>query len=113
MPRCGGLLYIGETCSRCVAPASCIIVRQRDRLLRVVRSRAGDDGHAPPHLLHGDLHDAAMLGERHRRRFAGGAARDDEVDALVDLPVDEAAQRAFVDRAPVRERRGERGAAAH
>ena len=79
---------------------------------RVVRAGAGDDGHAAARLLDGDLDDAPMFLERHRRGFAGGAAGHEEVDTLVDLPVDER-RAARARRSPRRrERRRERGTAA-
>jgi hypothetical protein len=48
MPRCGGLLYIGDV-QQVRRTALLHRVRQLDRLLRVVRARARDDRHAASH----------------------------------------------------------------
>jgi len=88
------------------------LLRERNRLRRVVGSRAGHDGHAPPRLLHGDLDDATLLGDRHGGRLPRGSAGNEEVDPLVDLPVHEGTQRALVECPAGGERCGEGGAAA-
>jgi len=73
---------------------------------------AGHDGHATFRLLDRDLDDAPMLVGRHRRRLARRSARNEKVNALLDLPIDEFPERRFVQRAVLREGRDERGTAA-
>src|SRR4051812_38128609 len=86
--------------------------RERDRLGGVVRPSTGDDWDATARLLDGNLDDAPMLLERQRRSLARAAARDQEMNAFGDLPIDERAQRGFVERAVRLERSDHRGAAA-
>src|ERR671932_130436 len=85
MPRCGGLLYIGETCSRWVAPA------ERISFDIATARRVSFDP-------------ARVLVDRHGRGLAGRAAGHQEVHALSALPVDERGERRLVDRPAVVER---------
>src|SRR5690349_16900 len=86
-------------------------LRERDCLRGVVRRGACHDRNTTFRLLDGDLDDAFMLVDGHRRGLAGAATWHQEVDALLDLPVDERTERAFVDGAVVIKRRDEGGAA--
>ena len=57
--------------------------------LRVVAAGAGHHRHLAVRGLEHELDDAAPLGGAQRRRLAGRAARHEEVDAAVDLPLGE------------------------
>src|SRR5204863_7026792 len=74
-------------------------LRELDGVRRVVAAGAGEHGHALVRRLHNDLHHALVLVARQRRVLAGRAAGHEEVDALADLPFDEALQRRLVERA--------------
>ena len=76
------------------------IARQLDRVGRIVRSAAGDDRHPAPGDLDRDLDHPAMLVGRERRRLAGRSARNQRIDALGDLPLDELANVSSATRPP-------------
>src|SRR5207302_7860707 len=78
-----------------------------DRARRRIAAGAREHGHASVGAPDDDLDDAAMLVRGQRRILAGGAARDEKIDAAVDLKIDEAFQRRFVERAAVRKRSDE------
>src|SRR5262249_55165738 len=61
-------------------------------------------------LVDAPLHHLLVLGMRQRRALAGGADRDESIGALGDLPFDQIAERALVDRIALErgDQRGER-----
>ncbi len=65
--------------------------RQFDCLGRRVATRAGDHRNAPARRFHCDLDQLAVLARCHRRRFAGGAHRNDRTRTLRNMPIDQAA----------------------
>jgi len=87
------------------------VPRPEHRFRRVVASRPRDHGHAAV----GDLDDVGRHGlalvSRERGRFALRRARDEEVDLLGDLPVDEGFERGEIDPAPLVEGSDESGSA--
>ena len=79
--------------------------------VRVVAAGPGQDRHAAFRFSDDQFDDpnALLLGQR--RSFAGRAARDEEMDAGVDLPARKAADGCFINRAAARKRRDEGGSA--
>ena len=79
-------------------------------LLRLIASAveldpvAGDHRHAPGGRLDHQLDHALVLGMREGRRLAGGADRDQTVGSLVDVPLNQGAERRLIDPA-IAERR--------
>ena len=65
------------------------------------RARADQHRHAAGRLLDHDLDDLAALVGRHAQELAGAAERDQAVDAFLDLEIDQASERRFVDLAAV------------
>src|SRR5208282_3432265 len=63
----------------------------------VVAAGAGNDAHPAARLFDRDLDDAVELRVRERRAFARGAAGHEEIDAGVDLALDETAQRLLIE----------------
>ena len=68
-------------------------LRHVDGVGDIVRARDGDDRDAVGLALDGIAQHLQMLLARERGFLAGRAHDDERVDALVDLPVDEAAHR--------------------
>jgi hypothetical protein len=68
-----------------------------DGLLRVIRSGARDDRHAPIYLSDRNLDYSAMFFTSHRRRFTRRATRHHEVNSLGNLPLYESAKRLLID----------------
>src|SRR5262249_27573918 len=68
-----------------------------DGLCGRIGSRTGDHRHAPSRGLDAKLDDLLVLVVTQRGRFAGRPARHKPVRALVDLPLDELAERGHVD----------------
>ncbi len=64
------------------------VLGQTDRFQRIVGAGAGNDRYAPAGRLDAEFDDAAMLGMRERRGFAGGADRNETVAPFGDLPLD-------------------------
>ncbi len=60
---------------------------------------AADDLAAPARGLHRQLDDAGVLRVIQRGGFAGGPDRDDAGDPALDLPLDQARKRGFIERA--------------
>ena len=73
------------------------VLCQADGVGRVVGAGAGDDGDAACRALCAVAQDLAVLFVGQRGAFAGGACDDEGVHALIDLPVDETAERRIVD----------------
>ena len=73
------------------------VARQLDHLARVVAAGAGQHRHAAVGFFDDELDDAQLLAMAQRRRFAGRAARREEVDAGVDLPARQALDRRLVE----------------
>ena len=74
------------------------LVRQFDHLAGVVAAGAGQHRNFALGFFERDLDHAQVLGARERGALAGGAAGHQEIDAGVDLPADQRAQRRFVER---------------
>ena len=83
-----------------------------DRDPGVVRARAGQHRYAAARFLDRDLDDPELLLRGHRHRLSGGAARDEHVDAALDLPAHGAPQGRLVEIPRLREGRDERHARA-
>src|SRR5207245_4487334 len=75
-----------------------------------VAAGAGADRHATLRLGDEDLDDAAALRGSERRTFAGRPARNEKMNAAVDLPAAEPADAGLVEIAALRKRRHERRA---
>src|SRR5207253_3504011 len=71
--------------------------RVADGVVRVLGRATGDDGHAARRLPHDGLDDLVALVVADRQRFTGAAERDEPVDSLGDLKLDQAAERGGVD----------------
>ncbi len=82
-----------------------------DHLARVVAAGAAKHGRFPLRLIDHNLDHAQVFGARERGAFAGGTARNQKVYPSVDLPADELAQSALVERQVTLERRNQRRAA--
>ena len=82
-----------------------------NHFLRVVAAGARQDRHAAVGFVDEDLDNPQALGQRERRALTGGADGDEKVDARVDLPPAEPANRRFVEAAALGERGDERRAA--
>jgi hypothetical protein len=80
-----------------------------NNLSRVVSPRTGEHGHLPPGLFDANLDDAASLLFRERRAFAGRTARDEKVNAFIDLTPRQPADATFVQCEGLRERGYDRG----
>ena len=65
----------------------------------VVAAGAGEDRNFALGDFESEFDDAEMFGVGERGAFTGGAAGDEEVDARVDLALDERAEGGFVERA--------------
>src|SRR6266581_6560053 len=74
------------------------LAREGDHFRGVVTAGAREDGHLALSKFDSDLHDAEMLLACECRALAGSAARNEEVDACLDLSLDQLAQRLFVER---------------
>ena len=84
-----------------------------DGLAGGVAAGARHHGHPPANVVYRDADDLAVLLDRHRGRFAGGADHPDAVGAFGNVPVDQGAQAVVVDLAVVEHRRDERHDAAN
>src|SRR6516225_2129825 len=69
----------------------------RDDFRRVVAASARQNGDFSPRHIDRNFNHAHVLFIGERRAFTGGAARNEEVDAGVNLALDERAQGAFTD----------------
>ena len=78
-----------------------------------IMAGTGHDRHATFRMLDSHPDDFAMLFDRHRRRFAGGADHADAVGAFGDVPVDQATQGVVIDAAVFLHRRDQRDDAAN
>ena len=85
----GGLVVVGGDAQHTVAADGAGELRQLDGVGGVVGAGTGDDGHPARRRLHGALEGVPVLLIGQGGAFAGGAADDQSVDALVNLPVDE------------------------
>src|SRR5713101_5784903 len=74
------------------------LAREGDHFRGVVAAGAREDGYLALSQFDIDLHDAEMLLACECRALAGSAAWNEEVDACLDLPLDQLAQRLFVER---------------
>src|SRR4249919_3852511 len=72
---------------------------QLDRVHGIVRAAAGDHRHPAPRHLNCDLDHPAMFVVGEGRALPGGAARDQSVGPLVDLPFDQVSECRFIDSA--------------
>jgi hypothetical protein len=73
--------------------------RQFDRVGGAVGAAAGDHWNPAPRYLDRDFDHAAMFIGRQGRSFAGRAAGNEGVAALIDLPLDELTECVFGDTA--------------
>ena len=94
-----GLVVIGSDGEDAVGAEFLDFVGERDDFGGVVAAGAGEDRDLALGDFEGELNDAEMLGMRERGAFPGGAAGDEEVDARVELALDERAESGFVERA--------------
>src|SRR5260370_2985166 len=75
--------------------------RQGYHFRGVVTARARENRNLPLRQLDRNLHDAKVLFVRPRRAFASRSARNEKIDARLDLPSNQSSQRCFVDSAVV------------
>ena len=73
-------------------------MRELDHFGGVVAARAGQHRNLALGLFDRDLDHAQMLGARERGALAGGAAGHQKIDARLNLPPDQPAQRRLVER---------------
>ena len=102
-----GLVVIGRHHQHGVGAGRLGMAGQRDGLVGVVGASARDHRHAAARFPDADLDDVHVLVVAERRAFARGAAGDQGVRALADLPVDEGPEGGLVEGA-VLEGRDER-----
>ena len=100
----GRLVVIGRDHQHGVGAGLLAVPRKRDRLRRRVGAGAGDHRHPAAGLIDAPLHHLVMLRMRQRRAFAGGPTGNEAVGALGDLPLDEVAERLFVELAVAKRR---------
>ena len=91
-----GLVVVGCNLQRCGGTGFLGGLREFDGFVRAVGSGAGDDFPAASGKFHGEFDDAVVFLVGERGALAGGAAGDDAGDAVVELEVDDFAQRGFI-----------------
>src|SRR5271163_125786 len=96
-PLLSRLVVIGRHDQRGVGAGALGVASEFDRLDRVVRSRARDDGHPATRLVDADVHDPAMFLVRQRRAFARRAHGHQSVRARRNLPVYQSAEGLLVE----------------
>ena len=77
------------------------------RLMRGIGSGPRDDGHTSGDDFDGQVDDAQPFIVSECGSLSGGAAGNQKIDARFDLPGDQIAQRSFIDRAVLGERRNQ------
>ena len=100
----GRLVVIGRDHEDAVGADLLGVLAQADRLGGGIGAGAGDHRHAAGSRLDHQLDHALVLGVGQGRRLAGGADRDQTVGPLLDVPLDQRAERRLVDPA-IAERR--------
>src|SRR2546429_1641787 len=93
-----GLVVIRSDGEDAIHAESRKLASEEDHFRRVVAARAPKDWHLALAQFDGDLNDAKMLFVRKRGAFARGSTRNEEVDACLDLPLDQSSQCGFVKR---------------
>jgi hypothetical protein len=88
------------------------LFRLLDRVVRRVRSRSGDDGDASGHNFDRGIDHVQPFVVGERGRLAGGAARNQKINARLDLPRNQIAQGCVVDRTILMKRSYQCGATA-
>jgi hypothetical protein len=73
------------------------VAGEAHRFGRAVGPGPRDDGDSSPGFLDGDVHDPIVLAVGEGGRLAGGAARNNPVNPLPDLPVDQLSERVLVE----------------
>ena len=106
-PLLRGLVVVRRDDKHAVGADLLGVAGELKRLQRVVGTRAGDHLGASSRLRDADLDDAAVLVVRQGRPRARRADRHEAVRALLDLPLDERAERVLVEGAGL-ERRHQR-----
>src|SRR5262245_34946087 len=91
-----GLVVIGRDREDGVGAESLIAVNFLDHFARVVSARPCDYSDAAFRFFNRQFNDASLFVVAHRYALASGAAGDDEVNAVFDLKLDEAAKGRFV-----------------
>ncbi len=81
------------------APSALEFAREFDHFVGVVAARAGEHRDLAVGFFDRDLDHAQMLVAGERRALAGGAAGHQKIDAGLDLPADQRAQRRLIERA--------------
>src|SRR5262249_30180711 len=104
------LVVVGRHRQETVRAGPAHVFGKMDHFARVVAAGAGEDRHAAAGLLDQSLDRPEPLLVRERRALAGGAARDQEVNAGVDLPAAEATDGRLVEVAGAGERCDQRRA---
>ena len=75
---------------------SCVLC-QRDSFMRRIASRTNNNGNPARCLFDDDVHNVMMLGMIERRALTGCPARDQPVDTVGNLKIDECTKRSFID----------------
>src|SRR5260370_20162218 len=97
-PLWGGLVEIGREGGYAAAARGGRRRRGGDHSGGVVTAGPREDRYVALSQFDSDLHDAEMLLACECGALAGSAARNEKVDACLDLPLDQMAQRLFVER---------------
>ena len=86
-PGLGRLVVVGRHHQQRVGAGALGVPAEVDRLGGGVRARAGDHRQPPGRRLDHQLDHPVVLGMAQRRRFAGGADRDQAMGTLLDVPL--------------------------
>ena len=92
----GRFVVIRRNQQRRVGARFLCMPRQGNRFFRGIRAGAGDDRDAPFDGLYRELDDPTMLLIGQRGRLAAGAARDDPIRPIRNLPLNQVAERRLV-----------------
>jgi predicted protein tyrosine phosphatase len=106
-----GLVVIRRNREKAVGARGAHAASRFDDFVRVVAAGAGQHRHASARLAHDQFDDAHLLLVGERRHFPGRAARNQEMDTGVNLPLREPRHTRFIERAVAPEGRDQRGAA--
>src|ERR1700683_2106979 len=95
-PFLSGLVIIWTGQQSAIGAQLFRLLRQFPRFLPRIGSAAGDDLAAPMRFLNGDFDDAQVFIKIERSGLAGGSCRNNSIHAVVDLELNQFAERGFV-----------------
>src|SRR5205823_3637841 len=108
----GGFVVIRSDRENAVGSKSGELLRESDDFGSVIAAGAPEDRHLTASQFDGDLNDAKMLFVRERGALAGGSTGNEEVNACLDLSLDQSSQGGFVKRTILTKRCDQCGACA-